>query len=93
MHVHLSNSSFSLFPKVVEVQALMKFYDKNGDGFLSLEEFIEGLREPLNERRKKVTRKAFNSVARNDHITAQDFAEHYDATNHPQFKSGKKSRD
>ena len=85
--------NYRLFPKVVEVQALMKYYDKNGDGQISLEEFIEGLREPLNERRKKVTRKAFNSAAKNDQITADDFAQHYDATNHPQFKSGKKTRD
>jgi Ca2+-binding EF-hand superfamily protein len=71
----------------------LKFYDKNGDGSLSFEEFIDGLREPLNDRRKKISRKAFNSVARDDVITASDFLDHYNASEHPQFKSGKKTRD
>lgn len=51
----------------------MKFYDKNGDGNISYEEFVEGLREPLNDRRKKIVRKAFNSVAKGDIISSEDF--------------------
>ena len=35
---------FSLFPKKVEIQALMKFYDLNGDGSICFEEFMTGLR-------------------------------------------------
>lgn len=80
-----------LFPKVVEVQALLKYYDKNGDGSISFEEFIDGLREPLNERRKKICRKAFTSVASGDKILAAHFFGRYNAINHPQFKSGKKT--
>jgi Ca2+-binding EF-hand superfamily protein len=38
-------SDFSrLFPKKVEIQALMKFYDTNKDGNISYEEFVHGLR-------------------------------------------------
>jgi len=48
-----------LFPKKVEAQALMKFYDVDGDGNISYEEFIRGLKEPLNERREKIVRKVF----------------------------------
>lgn len=33
-----------LFPKKVELQALMKYYDVDGDGNVSYEEFIRGLR-------------------------------------------------
>lgn len=33
-----------LFPKKVELQALMKYYDINGDGSISYEEFLNGLR-------------------------------------------------
>ena len=87
------NRLYSIFPKIVEVQALMKFYDKNGDGSISFAEFIEGLRELLNERRKKIVRKAFNSVARGEGVRAEDFNARYDASSHPEFKSGKKSRD
>jgi len=49
----------SLFPKIVEVQALMKFYDVDGDGNITYDEFVRGLREPLNERRLKIVEKAF----------------------------------
>ena len=34
----------SIFPKKVELQALMKHYDVDGDGSVSYEEFIRGLR-------------------------------------------------
>ena len=33
-----------LFPKKVELQALMKYYDINGDGSITYEEFLNGLR-------------------------------------------------
>jgi len=36
----------------------MKYYD-NGDATINYEEFIRGLREPLNDRRKKIVEKAF----------------------------------
>jgi Ca2+-binding EF-hand superfamily protein len=33
-----------LFPKKVELQALMKYYDLEGDGCITYEEFLKGLR-------------------------------------------------
>lgn len=38
-------AAFGLFPKKVELQALMKFYDVNRDGSVSYEEFLTGLRD------------------------------------------------
>ncbi len=38
---------YSLFPKKVELQALMKYYDIDNDGNISYEEFIRGLRYNL----------------------------------------------
>lgn len=35
---------FRIFPKKVELQALMRHYDIDGDGNVSYEEFISGLR-------------------------------------------------
>ena len=42
------------FPKKVELQALMKYYDFNQDGGVSYEEFVSGLREPLTGRRRNM---------------------------------------
>lgn len=52
----------SLFPKIVEIQALMKYYDVNHDGSLSYEEFIKVLRDPLKERRGGIVEKAWASL-------------------------------
>jgi Ca2+-binding EF-hand superfamily protein len=40
----LSLHLFRIFPKKVELQALMRFYDVDGDGSIGYEEFISGLR-------------------------------------------------
>lgn len=41
----------------------MKYYDVNGDHNLSYEEFINVLREPLNERRAVIVEKAWKHIA------------------------------
>jgi Ca2+-binding EF-hand superfamily protein len=40
----------------------MKYYDIDGDGNIGYEEFIRGLREPLNERRTNMVKKAFEQM-------------------------------
>merc|ERR1712183_221645 len=52
-------AAFGLFPKKVELQALMKYYDINGDGSVGYEEFLNGLRDDLTPRRKNMVLKAF----------------------------------
>lgn len=52
-------AAFGIFPKKVELQALMKFYDVDGDGNISYDEFLSGLREELSERRVNMVKKAF----------------------------------
>ena len=37
----------------------MKFYDVDGDGNISYDEFLSGLREELSERRVNMVKKAF----------------------------------
>mmetsp|Transcript_29256 Transcript_29256/g.21780 ORF Transcript_29256/g.21780 Transcript_29256/m.21780 type:complete len:80 (+) Transcript_29256:58-297(+) len=57
-------AAFGLFPKKVELQALMKYYDIDGDGNVSYEEFLRGLREELTERRRVMVQKAFGILDR-----------------------------
>ena len=36
-------ATFGFFPKKVDLQALIKAYDRNGDGSVDFEEFLSGL--------------------------------------------------
>ena len=70
-------AAFGIFPKKVELQALVKFYDVDGDGNISYDEFLSGLREPLNERRVNMVKKAFAMLDRNGsgEITVSDIGQ------------------
>lgn len=87
-------STFGLFPKVVEIQALIKFYDIDGDGNIGYEEFIRGLRDPLSERRKNMVEKAFATVNRTHSgtISISDIDAIYDVSQNKDFIEGKKTR-
>lgn len=88
-------NEYGLFPKVIEVQALMKFYDVDGDGNITYEEFIRGLKDPLTERRKAMVDKAFALIDRNNSgtITVADIDAIYDVSQNQDFIDGKKSRE
>ena len=87
-------AQYGLFPKVVEIQALMKYYDIDGDGNITYEEFIRGLREPLTERRKAMVDKAFALIDRTGegNITVADIDAIYDVSQNQDFIDGKKTR-
>ncbi|CAD8159266.1 unnamed protein product [Paramecium octaurelia] len=53
--------SVGMFLKIVELQALIKYFDKDGDGFLSFREFLTFIREEMNERRKAMVLKVYES--------------------------------
>lgn len=61
---------------------MMKFYDVDGDGNITYEEFIRGLRDPLSERRKNMVNKAFALIDRDnsDQITIADIDVLYDVS-------------
>jgi len=75
-------AAYGLFPKVVEIQALMRYYDVDGDGNITYEEFIRGLRDPLSERRKNMVNKAFELIdrSRNGTISIEDIDAIYDVS-------------
>jgi len=88
-------AAFGIFPKKVELQALMKFYDLDGDGNIGYEEFLSGLREPLNERRSNMVKKAFAMLDRDGsgELTPSDITGVYDVSQNPEFLEGKKTKD
>lgn len=55
-------AAYGLFPKKVELQALMKFYDADADGNICYNEFLSGLRDELTQRRLTMVGKAFKML-------------------------------
>lgn len=88
-------AAYGLFPKKVELQALMKFYDVDGDGNIGYEEFLRGLRDELTERRKCMVKKAFDMLDRDGTgaITLDNVCSVYDVSMNQEFLEGRKTRD
>jgi len=45
-------AAFGFFPKIVDLQALLKYYDKNGDGNIDFEEFVAAVRYFFHKEKK-----------------------------------------
>jgi Ca2+-binding EF-hand superfamily protein len=88
-------AAFGIFPKKVELQALMRFYDVDGDGSIGYEEFISGLRDELTPRRKVMVDKAFSMMDRDGsgQLNIQDIGSIYDVSMNPEFLEGRKTRE
>ena len=52
-------AKFGIFAKSVELQALVKYYDVDGDGLISYEEFLNGLTDRLSPRRTQIILNTF----------------------------------
>ena len=77
------------------MQALFKYYDASGDGKVSVEEFLRGLRDQLTERREAMVWRAFALMDRDGsgQIEAKDVAHLYDVSQHREFIEGTKTKD
>lgn len=77
------------------MQALFKYYDVSGDGKVSVEEFLRGLRDQLTERREAMVWRAFALMDRDGsgQIEAKDVAHLYDVSQHREFIEGTKTKD
>ncbi len=73
----------------------MKFYDVDGDGNVTYEEFLRGLREPLTDRRKKMVQKAFALMDKDGSgkITVVDIGHIYDVSHNQDFNEGRKTKE
>ena len=88
-------NAFGIFVKKVELQALMKYYDVNQDGNVSYDEFLNGLKDELTERRLNMVKKAFAMMDKNGggSIQIDDIANIYDVSMNPDFLEGRKTKD
>ena len=89
------SNSFSLFPSKVELQALMKYYDVDGDGNIGYEEFLQGLKEDLSERKQAMVDKAFNILDKDGSgvVTVCDVKHIYDVRENQDFIDGTKTKE
>ena len=78
---------------VDELNALFKFFDNNNDSNVDYEEFLKGLRGPLNERRLAIIKLAYAKLDKdgNGIIDPADIMSTYDASQHPDVKKGIKT--
>jgi len=84
-----------LFPTKVQLQGLIEYYDTDKDGNITYEEFLKGLREPMNERRKALLDKVFTSLDKNGSgdITIADIEKCFHAEKHRDFIEKKKTKE
>lgn len=73
----------------------MKYYDTDGDGNITYEEFIRGLKEPLNARRSAMVKKAFNLMDKDGKgtITINEIAPVFNVSANADYQQGRKSKD
>jgi hypothetical protein len=73
----------------------MKYYDVDGDGNISYDEFLSGLKDELSERRVNMVKKAFMMLDKDGSgkVTVSDIVGIYDVSMNPEFLEGRKTRD
>ena len=77
------------------IDGLLAFFDKNGDGKISLDEFLVGIRGQLNTKRQASVDKAFLTFDKtcDGVVDAADLKGHFSVAKHPKFQSGEMTED
>ena len=73
----------------------MKYYDINRDGSISYDEFMNGLKEELNERRKNMVMRAFAMLDKSGDgvVSTSDICNIYDVCKNPDYLEGRLTKD
>jgi len=97
--------SFSEFEKLIgehslswtseQTKAVFDSFDKDKSGTISYDEFLAALRGEMNERRQQLVLQAFEilDADKSGVIEVEDIKKNYDVSKHPDFISGKRSKD
>ena len=78
-----------------EVSAVVKYFDTNKDGKISFDEFLRAIRGDLNENRQNMVHMAYAVLDKSGDgvVTIDDIMMAYDASYHPDFQSGRKTKE
>lgn len=73
-----------------DASLLLNYFDKNGDGYINFDEFLEAVRGRLNPTRQAIVDKAFKKFDKDGSgvIEARDMKGVYSAAKHPKVLSG-----
>ena len=78
-----------------EVRMLFTHFDGDGGGSISFDEFINGVRDPLNKKRLALVHLAFDVIDKDQSgvVEPKEMMSCYDASKHPEVIAGKKTAD
>ena len=74
---------------------IFKYFDRNNDGVIRYDEFLRGIRGPLNDFRKGFVLIAFQKLDKTGEgiVDINDLAGAYDVSFHPKFKDGSMTKE
>jgi Ca2+-binding EF-hand superfamily protein len=83
--------NYGIYLNENDIKTLIKTFDRNGDGFVNFDEFLTTLKGKLNDRRLRLVALAYEKLDRNGdgQVTLDDIAKIYDASKHPEVRSGR----
>mmetsp|Transcript_2769 Transcript_2769/g.4144 ORF Transcript_2769/g.4144 Transcript_2769/m.4144 type:complete len:520 (+) Transcript_2769:67-1626(+) len=88
-------SSLKVGVDPMNLDEVLDYFDKNSDGYVSYNEFLVGIRGPINDRRLKLVLAAFGLMDKdkNGVLDARDLRTRYDVSRHPGVLNGNLSKD
>jgi Ca2+-binding EF-hand superfamily protein len=77
-----------------EFDALFKYFDKDNSRDIDFEEFLQGLKGPMSDRRIDLIKQAFDVLDKDKSgvVEPKEIMDAYDTSKHPDVISGKKTR-